>query len=98
MTITPQTSFGRWTLNPTTGCLETQLPSLYQVPLEEFANSAGILDWIFQISEKTWASAADVGDFVRAIEHIFGRGVAGFGTDNPIDAKDLLTKKYGCKF
>jgi hypothetical protein len=37
-------------------------------------DSAGTLDWVFQIEEKTWASAEDVGNLVEAIVAIFGRG------------------------
>jgi hypothetical protein len=98
MAKAPQTKFGRWTFNPTNGCLEIDLPSKYEVPIKNFTTSAEILDWIFQVSEKTWATAKDVGDLVRAAEHIFGRGVAGGGGDHPIDAKGILTQKYGCKF
>jgi hypothetical protein len=71
---------------------------LYQIPVDEMTNSASILDWIFQVQEKTWASSSDVGDLVGAIESILGRGVAGGGVDRPIDPKVALSRKYGIVF
>lgn len=96
-----KTSFGRWTINATTAALEMTIPNTaqtYQVPLETMTDSATILDWVFQVAEKTWATSADVGDFVRAIEHLFGRGVAGFGKDSPFDPLPILARKLGIKF
>jgi len=61
-------------------------------------NSAQVLDWIFQIEEKTWASSQVIGDFVAAIAEILGRGVAGSGIDHSIDPKKALATKYGISF
>lgn len=98
----PQTQWGNWSLNTGNACLEYpgQLPDmpLYQIPVDEMTNSASILDWIFQVQEKTWASSSDVGDLVGAIESILGRGVAGGGVDRPIDPKVALSRKYGIVF
>lgn len=97
-----KTSWGNWTLNVTNACLEYVDPSsgsmFYQVDVDEMTTSAEILDWIFQIEEKTWASSAVVGDFVAAIAEILGREVAGGGVDRPIDPKIILTANYGIKF
>lgn len=71
---------------------------IYQVPIDEMVSSASILDWIFQIQEKTWASSAVVGDFVEAVVDILGRSVAAFGIDHPIDSKKILSSKYGINF
>jgi len=98
MASAPQTSFGRWTLNTKNGCLEINMSSLYQIRLEEMTNSARILDWIFQINEKTWATANDIGELIRAINYIFGRDMASGGIDRPFDAKAILNSRYGCKF
>ena len=91
------TTWGRWTFNPSNSCLETHITStaLYQVDVEEMTNSASILDWIFQVSEKTWASSQDTGDLVKAIVELLGRGVASGGIDHPLDAKALLAKVFG---
>lgn len=94
MASSPHTSsWGRWTLNPNNACLETQNPT-YQIPVDEMTSSASILDWIFQIQEKTWASSQDVGDLVEAVADILGRGVCGSGIDKTIDPKPFL-RKYG---
>ncbi len=96
------TSWGNWTLNTTNACLEYSDPALgsmiYQVPVDEMTTSAEILDWVFQIEEKTWANSAVIGDFVTAVAEILGRGVAGGGIDRPIDPKSILTANYGIKF
>jgi hypothetical protein len=94
--ITSQRSvWGKWTLNPDNGCLETD-NGAYQIPVDEMLDSASILDWIFQISEKTWATSEVVGDLVKAISDILGRGVCGGGINNPIDPKPSL-RRYGVK-
>jgi hypothetical protein len=33
---------------------------VYDIPLWEISNSAQILDWIYQIEEKTWAKPEEV--------------------------------------
>ena len=94
-------TWGRWTFNPTTACLETEIfpgGPTYQVLADEMKDSASILDWIYQIEEKTWASSQDVGDLVSAAVEIFGRGVCSRGTDHPINPKVILTNRYGCDF
>jgi hypothetical protein len=99
MTIT---TWGRWTLNDKNACLEiTIAPStgaIYQVPLEELNTAAATLDWIYQIQEKTWATSQDQGDLINAIVEIFGRGVAGGGTETKIDTKQILANRYGIVF
>lgn len=95
-------TWGRWTLNPSNACLETDITvsggPIYQVSVDDMKDSASILDWIYQIEEKTWASSQDVGDLVRAIVEILGRNVCGGGIDHPIDPKVPLTNRYGCTF
>ncbi len=96
-----QKTWGRWTFNPKNACLEIEAGaggSLYQTPMDKIDNSARILDWVFQLEEKTWISPQDLKDFVRAIAYIFGRGVASGGKDHPINPKAILKTKYGCAF
>lgn len=99
MTIT---TWGDWQFNTSNACLEYTDPHtrqmIYQVPVDEMDTSARILDWIFQIEEKTWADRTVVGDFVTATRSILGRHVAGSGIDSPIDPKRILTAKYGITF
>ena len=71
---------------------------LYQIALDEIHTSANILNWLYQIEEKTWASRQDVGQLVEAFSTIFGRGIAGSGIDRPVDAVKILTQSYGVNF
>jgi hypothetical protein len=95
-------TWGRWTLNPSNACLETNITApvgpVYQIPVDEMKTSANVLDWIFQIHEKTWVSSQDVGELVNAIVEILGRGICSGGIDRPIDPKVPLANRYGCKF
>lgn len=92
--------WGRWTFNAETACLETDVhPGLvYQVRVDEMNTSAEILDWLFQLEEKSWVTSENLGDVVRAVADIIGRGVAGGGRDNPVDARAILTARFGCQF
>ena len=95
------TTWGRWTLNTTNACLETTIaPSgaTYEVPLDELNTAAATLDWIFQVQEKTWATAQDQGHLIDAIVEIFGRGVASGGIGTTIDTKQVLANRYGIVF
>lgn len=95
------TRWGRWTLNTANACLETNIAldtgAIYQVPLYELNRSSAILDWIFQVQEKTWATPEDQGHLIDAIVEIFGRGFAG-GTGATIDNKKILANRYGIIF
>ena len=91
-------AWGNWTLNTNTGCLEHQAGGPYELPVYEMTNSAEILDWVFQIEEKTWASSEDIGDLVTAVREIIGRGVASGGVDHVADPKDALASRYGVQF
>jgi hypothetical protein len=82
--------FGNWTLNKKERTLDYAGGVHYQIPLEDFASSAQILDWLFQIEEKAWASPDDVGNLVCAIVSIFGRGVCGCGFDAPFNVNEVL--------
>ena len=101
MTAAPnRTKFGRWILNVGSVSLEIEAfagaaETTYQVRLEQLTDSAHILDWIFQVQEKTWASTSDVGDFVEAVVYIFGRGCCGGGQDTSFDVKARL-RLLGC--
>lgn len=94
-----ESQFGRWTFNTKTAALETVIApatgAIYQIRLEEMRNSAQTLDWIYQVAEKTWASASDIGDLVRAISYIFGRDVCSGGVDKVINTEEILSKRFG---
>jgi hypothetical protein len=90
---------GPWTLDFRDGCLVYGRGGMeYFVALDEMVDSARILDWIFQVNDKSWASREDVGHLVEAIEDLLGRDVAGGGVDHPIAPKAALTQRYGISF
>ena len=68
----------------------------YEVDLERCRTSAQILDWLCQLAEKTWITSADLGDLVRALNHLGGHlqsSMCGCGKENgPVDWKGLLAK------
>ena len=43
---------------------------IYEVDLERCRTSAQVLDWIAQVSKKTWASDAILADLVRKLDDI----------------------------
>ncbi|MBS1104290.1 hypothetical protein JK202_14970 [Gluconobacter sp. Dm-62] len=89
--------WGNWSLNKDNYCLEHPGPGCmsYQVPLEDMNNPAIILDWIYQMNEKTWMTKEDSGNLVSALQDIFGRGICGGGSFKSINAKDYLKARYG---
>lgn len=53
----------------------------YEIPIAELHSPAGVLKWLGQIREKTWANDEVLGQMVRAINHIVGdlRGLKSCG-------------------
>ena len=88
--------YGNWSVNPENLTLDYRHTNgtLYDVPLWEMKNSAEVLDWIFQVEEKTWSTPEDVNNFITALVEIFGRGICGGGQDHPItNTEDFLRTK-----
>jgi len=48
------------------------IQDIYEVDLDECNSSAQILDWIAQVSDKTWASREDIGYLVMALDDLLG--------------------------
>ncbi len=45
-------------------------PETYEVYLDDLHDSASILDWILQVSEKIWATPEHVGYLVQALDKV----------------------------
>ena len=45
-------------------------PGEYEVDLERCTTPAQVLDWIVQVSKKTWATDVVVADLVRALDDL----------------------------
>lgn len=86
--------FGRWTFDPAHSCLEHGLG--YWVPLNEVGTSARMLDWIFQVAAKSWATPDDIGQMVLALQEIFEpqARLCSFGQDTPFDAGKFLADRF----
>lgn len=68
----------------------------YYVDLAEMKDSANILDWIAQVSNKSWATPEDVGHLVRAVDELMDlqANVCSSGSDGKLfNVKELITKR-----
>jgi len=95
--------WGNWKLSITERCLEhsrhsSQVP--YQVSLDEIHNSASMLDWIFQVSSKSWTKYKDISDLISALDNIFDpqgtfcRGAVNGAEGTSIDASEYLKNLF----
>ncbi len=89
-------TWGNWKLSTRELVLKYTGEGGYEVDLEEMTSSANVLDWIAQVSQKAWASAEDVGNFVRAINDIFElqQRLCPAGADRRLDASQFLRTRY----
>jgi hypothetical protein len=99
--MSTKTNFGKWTFDRKNGLLvfyDENIPGFrYPIPLFEINRSAKILDWIYQVDEKTWAKTQDLYDLIQAFKYIFGREMCSGGIDRPFDPKELLTHDFEIK-
>ena len=65
--------WGKWTFNREMFCLvyEGDGGEWYEIELCTFTDSAAILDWILQVTSKTWMPAQGMADLLKAINDIF---------------------------
>lgn len=86
--------WGNWEYNAETFVLWNEKTS-YEVDLERCSTSAEMLDWIFQVAGKAWATADELGHLVEALDdtlHPQGT-LCGFGKGKTLDVKAFLTEK-----
>lgn len=86
-----KTTWGDWTLDMDTLVLGNKKFD-YGIYLDECNNSAQILDWIIQVSQKSWATNDVVGELVRALDDILGiQGhFCGSGLSHEANSKDIV--------
>ena len=66
---------------------------LYKIDLERCKTSAEILDWIVQVSQKTWGTDAVLAGLVRKLDEVLNLqgSLCGQGLEKrPIDVRSLL--------
>jgi len=61
----------------------------YHIDLLECGTSAQQLDWIFQVSEKTWATPEVVAGLINGLRDLLGRRVAACGHDHPFTEPEI---------
>jgi hypothetical protein len=61
--------WGNWVFDPNNLTL-THSAEHYEIDLETIHSSAAILEWIFQIQRKVWATAQTLHDLLRAFRDI----------------------------
>ena len=85
-----QTQWGRWRLKD--GCLVPEHAPDYYVDLRRITDSAKALDWIVQLSKKSWVTEEDLGFLVKALDYILGfqQRYCGGGISHDVDPVPLL--------
>lgn len=65
--------WGKWVYNKTHHTLYFDPSNInYEIRLKEIHTAEELADWLAQLSEKTWMTAADFGDFLEAIDDFIG--------------------------
>ena len=74
---------------------EDARPYGYEIDLEDCNTSGQILDWICQVSQKTWCTPADAGQLVQALNDLLDpqAHVCGCGGEKRFDARTWLKQK-----
>lgn len=82
--------WGSWRLVPENLTLEHD--NTYYIDLEDMTNSAEMLDWIFQVRDKPWATAEVMSDLLRAFYDILDpqANLSSFGAEKTADSVALV--------
>lgn len=68
--------WGRWVYRKAVRCLfiypYEHVENFYDVDLDTCKTPRAVMDWLLQLSEKTWATADDIGNLLLAIHDIVG--------------------------
>jgi len=84
-----RTNFGEWTYDR--HLLTLTFRDVYEIDLERIRDSASMLDWIFQVQAKRWATPAVMNDLLAAFQAIFDpqRNLCSWGQDRRLPAHFL---------
>jgi hypothetical protein len=101
-TIQDGTRWGDWHLDAKTLTLVLDSGGHhYEIRLGTMTDSAHMLDWIFQLSNKNWVTNEIRGDLLRALHDLFHpqASLCGEGHDKKLDAqahlRNLLSNTAG---
>lgn len=70
----------------------------YWISIDRLTDSAAILDFIAQVSQKTWADSKLIGDLVKLLDEVIGLqgSVCGNGVNKTLTPKDLEAIAKDC--
>jgi len=87
--------WGNWRLNVSNRTL-VYADGRYEIDLEGVDGIAELADWVFQLNGKTWCSAEDVGNLVKAFDDIFypQANLCSGGQSKEFDPKAYLDKLF----
>ena len=92
-----RTAWGCWIYHPENFTLECsdERGFIYEVDLELCRTSAEMLDWIFQVSKKTWATADIVKDLLTAFDDLLSpqATLCSFGRNGQINPREILRSR-----
>jgi len=79
-------TIGNWEFRPEMLTL-THSVSGYEIDLEEFHTSAELLDMIFQVTRKRWATPEDLGSMLKAFQYVLQpqANYCGGGADSRVE-------------
>lgn len=83
-------NFGKWVYDRSAFTLWHEREA-YDILLDEITNSGQMLDWIFQVHAKSWATKKDVWHLLQAFDHIFRpqETLCSFGELGKIDPREV---------
>jgi hypothetical protein len=100
-----QKRWGNWVLNEDNLTLEHYRPGYkswdYWVDLERCVTPAALLDWIFQILDRSFGGTEDIANFLRAVDDILypQANLCSFGSSKQITGEQLkrLVEECSCR-
>ena len=87
-----------WEYDPGTFTIWPKAHPYYRIKLETMASSAAVLDWIAQVSTKSWASYKMLGEMVRLLDAILslqGNYCSFQHERGPVDVKQIALRRLG---
>ncbi len=88
--------WGNWRLDAERLCLVFEQDRwTYEVDIERINNSAQMLDWIYQVKQKGWASPTVLCDLLNSLHDLFNpqANLCSYGGDKKINATEFLKAK-----
>lgn len=92
-----RTEWGSWKYHSNNFTLEFRdgRSFIYEIDLERCRTSAEVLDWIFQIHGKTWATAEVLKNLLDAFDDLLApqANLCSFGAGSSIDPREILSSR-----